>query len=102
MKIKNTLIIILGLLLVGFFFIFSKQNEKLDNVDYQEEFNRNYSVYSLSLPDEISFAGEKVPLDHFDVREALDQEMLVNTYWQSQTLLFMKRAHKYFPRIEFT
>ncbi len=100
MKAKNTLVIIFGLLLVSFFFIFSKQDERSDNIDYQKEFNRNYSVYSLSLPDEISFAGEKVPLDHFDVREALDQEILVNTYWQSQTLLFIKRAHKYFPRIE--
>ena len=100
MKTKNTIFIISGLILVGFFFIFSKQDERSDNMDYQKEFNKNYSVYSLSLPDEISFAGEKVPLDHFDVREALDQEMLVNTYWQSQTLLFIKRAHKHFPRIE--
>jgi membrane-bound lytic murein transglycosylase D len=100
MKSKNTVIIVAGLIFVSFLFVFSKQNEKLDNVDYQKEFNKNYAVYSLSLPDEITFAGEKVPLDHFDVREALDQEMLINTYWQSQTLLFIKRAHKYFPRIE--
>ncbi len=26
--------------------------------------------------------------------------MLVNTYWQSQTLLFIKKAHRYFPLIE--
>jgi peptidoglycan lytic transglycosylase D len=100
MKTKNTVVIVAGLIFAGFLFIFSKQNEKLDNVDYHKEFNKNYAVYSLSLPDEITFAGEKVPLDHFDVREALDQEILVNTYWQSQTLLFIKRAHKYFPRIE--
>jgi len=100
MKTKNTVVIVTGLIFAGFLFIFSKQNEKLDNVDYHKEFNKKYAVYSLSLPDEITFAGEKVPLDHFDVREALDQEMLINTYWQSQTLLFIKRAHKYFPRIE--
>ncbi|MFC2104234.1 lytic transglycosylase domain-containing protein, partial [Bacteroidota bacterium] len=58
------------------------------------------SVFSLPLPDNLAFAGESVPLDHFDIRESLDQELLVNTYWQSQTLLFIKRANKYFPAIE--
>ena len=29
-----------------------------------------------------------------------DKELLKNTYWQSNTLLLHKRAHKYFPIIE--
>jgi len=46
------------------------------------------------------FAGEDVPVQNFDTYESLDREMLVNTYWQSQTLIFIKRANKYFPIIE--
>lgn len=34
------------------------------------------------------------------MKESLDRELLVNTYWQSQTLLFLKRANRYFPIIE--
>jgi len=30
----------------------------------------------------------------------MDRELLVNTYWQSNGLLLIKRAHKYFPIIE--
>lgn len=52
------------------------------------------------MPEELSFAGEDVPMDEFDVRERFDRELLVNTYWQSQTLLFIKRAHRWFPVIE--
>ena len=48
----------------------------------------------------MDFAGEKVPLDDPDIRERLDRELLVNTYWQSNGLLIIKRAHKYFPIIE--
>jgi len=48
----------------------------------------------------LDFAGEKVPMAYFDVKENLDRELLVNTYWQSQTLLFIKRANRYFPLIE--
>ena len=81
-------------------FINSRSKEEIKDTDYQQVFQKKYSIFSVSLPDELSFAGEKVPMDYFDVRESLDQEILVNTYWQSKTLLFIKRANKYFPEIE--
>jgi len=59
-----------------------------------------YKVYALALPESMDFAGEAVPLDNPDIRERLDREMLVNTYWQSNMLIMIKRAHKYFPIIE--
>lgn len=63
-------------------------------------FGQTYKIFSVPLPDTMSFAGEKVPMNHYGIRENLEQEMLVNTYWQSQTLLMLKRAHRYFPVIE--
>ena len=76
-------------------------SEKGTGDDYfHEAFQKKYSIFSLPVPDSLNFAGELVPLDYFDVRESLDQELLVNTYWQSQTLLFIKRANRYFPAIE--
>jgi hypothetical protein len=60
----------------------------------------NGKFTSVSLPNELNFAGERVPLENFDVREALDKELLVNTYWHSQTFLMIKRANRFFPEIE--
>jgi hypothetical protein len=60
----------------------------------------NYTIKALPVPKNINFAGETVPLEDPDVYERLDRELLVNTYWQSNALLLMKRAHKYFPVIE--
>ena len=57
-------------------------------------------MYALPIPEQLDFAGEKVPLDNPDIRERLDRELLVNTYWQSNMLLLIKRANKYFPVIE--
>ena len=59
-----------------------------------------YKVYALKLPDTLNFAGEKIPLDTPDLRERFDRELLVNTYWQSNMMLMLKRANKYFPKIE--
>jgi len=37
---------------------------------------------------------------NMDTRERLDRELLVNAYWQSSTVLNIKRANKFFPIIE--
>lgn len=60
----------------------------------------NYNVYALPIPEYIDFAGEPVPLQNPDIRERLDRELLVNTYWQSNMFLIIKRANKFFPQIE--
>ena len=59
-----------------------------------------YKIVSLPIPDTLSFCGEAVPLDIFYVREALDQELTVNTYWHSATLQLIKRANRWFPLID--
>jgi len=91
-------IVLLSLFLVKYF-TFSSDTEK-DNENYQRYFNKSYKVFALEMPDSISFCNENVPIDMMDIEERLDREMLVNSYWQSQTLLFFKRANKYFPVIE--
>jgi len=63
-------------------------------------FNQTFKVFPVPLPDTMSFAGEKVPMNHLGVREGLEQEMLVHTYWQSQAMLMLKRTQRYFPVIE--
>lgn len=60
----------------------------------------SYKVYALQLPEVLDFAGETTPLDAPDIRERLDKELLVNTYWQSNMMLLLKRANKHFPLIE--
>jgi len=59
-----------------------------------------FTVYGVEVPAALEFAGEPVPLDLFDVREALDRELLSNTYFHSQTIRLIKLANRYFPEIE--
>lgn len=70
------------------------------DLDHRQRFNDGYKVFSLTLPNQLTFCGEPVPMDRIDVRERLDRELLVNTYWQSNTLLAHKRANRWFPLIE--
>jgi membrane-bound lytic murein transglycosylase D len=86
---------VLLILISGFVFTFEDFTALKS---YGEE--PSYKVYALELPDTLSFAGELVPLHSPDLRERLDRELLVNTYWQSNMMLLLKRANKYFPTIE--
>jgi len=70
------------------------------DLEHQRLFNDNYKVFSLTIPDQLEFCGEKVPMERLDVRERLDRELLINTYWQSSTLIAHKRANRWFPLIE--
>ena len=38
------------------------------------------NVVVPKIPEEASFAGERVPLEYFDVRESLQREMLIINY----------------------
>ncbi len=51
------------------------------------------------LPDSLSFCGERVPLECFDVRESLESELIKIMYWHSSTILYLKRANRYFPTL---
>ncbi|MEL7006741.1 MAG: transglycosylase SLT domain-containing protein, partial [Bacteroidota bacterium] len=64
------------------------------------EYGGTLNVKSLELPEEMYFAGERVPLEIPDVRERLDRELHVNTYWHSSTIFLIKKAHRWLPQIE--
>ena len=99
--LKSLLLIALltGGAMVGHLFTFSVSNT--DTVlDHPRHFHGGYKIFSLTLPGEVRFCGEKVPMEKLDVRERLDRELLVNTYWQSNSVLAHKRAARWFPVIE--
>lgn len=59
-----------------------------------------YKINAPKISKTINLCGETVPVDQPFIYEKIDRELLVNMYWQSQTFLFIKRAHKWFPIIE--
>ena len=60
----------------------------------------SYGVPELIIPDTVMFAGERVPLEIPDVRERLDRELHVNTFWHSNTIFLLKRGHRWLPDIK--
>lgn len=91
-----------GTLLIGIVFtlFWCSGIEPTDTSNVSSGIKRNIVVSSPVLPDSLNFCNEKVPLEYFDIKEGLEREILVNTYWHSQTILLIKKANRFFPVIE--
>ena len=49
------------------------------------------------IPQYVEWAGEKIMLDRYDMRERFDREMVSFCYGHTNTLMIIKRANRYFP-----
>lgn len=103
MKLKPLVYIIsgvvLGVAVVGSLaFKITKYDES--SVTVKKNKKVQYKWYIPDIPKQIDFAGEKVPLDRWDVREQLEREVLTNSYYHTNTLYTLRLTTRYFPIIE--
>jgi membrane-bound lytic murein transglycosylase D len=90
---------IMMLLSAGFLFTLLVSADDQNAVaPYYEESTLSASPWAL--PENVTFAGEAMPLQNFDTRESLDRELNATAYRHGSTLLTIKRAGRYFPEIE--
>ena len=102
------MLMILGVVFVISTLIFAVQQGDNFGAEYQgkdiqlkdKNVSSEYRISAIEIPADLNFASEEVPQEDPEIMERVDREFLVNTYWQSNALLLMKRAHKYFPVIE--
>ncbi len=99
---RSGLFLSAGLILgVGLTVLFSFDRDKSPELaEVKEEGRLLYKWYVPETPREISFAGEKVPLDRPDVREQLERELLGNYYGHTNMLYVLRQVPRYFPMIE--
>ena len=100
-KISIIAIIMASVAIAGEAFIFATRKDKNEEeAIHARAIRADYRVYAPTIPDSLAFCGERVPLNLYYVREALDRELVSNMYYQSSTLFYIKRATRFFPTIE--
>jgi membrane-bound lytic murein transglycosylase D len=88
------LIVVVKIVVVVLVLGSAKSDDSKDIIESQAEYT------SAEIPASVSFAGERMPLERFDIKESLDRELLSNAYFHSQTIRYIKLAPRYFPIIE--
>lgn len=93
-RVLLPLIIAANIVVVVFVLGAAKSADSTINIEGEIKFT------AVEIPTSVSFAGEAMPLERFDVKESLDRELLSNAYFHSQTIRYIKMAPRYFPIIE--
>ncbi len=101
---SNRKSVIAGIALISLIVVISIINQSFKEIGKNSRrFTPVDSVYfnkPYKLPENIIFAGERMPLENFDTRESLDREILISSYRHSSTIIIIKRAYRYLPVIE--
>ena len=96
----NRAIRFLSILTIAFVAVLFTNTISQKNEPLVKNVAESYEIKAIKTPKNMELAGEAVPLNKADIKERMDRELLVNTYWQSNGLLLIKRANKFFPIIE--
>lgn len=99
-KIKSLLNVVLSTL-GGIFFLlivssFVSKYDLLNNKPVEPAM----VIKSITLQESYEFAGEKLPIKDWDIRERLERELYANVFQHSSTIIAIKRSMRYFPLIE--
>jgi len=105
MKRTNFLLLFFGtgfFIMVGLFLLSNKEAtiESMIDTPPERDFYTLAQTNSVPIPDQVDFCGDTIVLDRIDLRERFDREMNTFTYLHGTTLLYLKRANRFFPIIE--
>ena len=90
---------------VSFFcaIIFSSFNKNINNINIRNDQKIYDTIITSKLPElpgQMSFAGETVPLERWEIKEQLEREFIL-IYYETGTMLYiMKLVNRWFPLIE--
>lgn len=79
---------------------FNQIDKSEETVEVKQDGRLQYKWYAPQLPNKVSFAGEPVPLDRWEVRERYDRELLMNYYMHGSLMYILKLSYRQFPIIE--
>ncbi len=102
-KIQNLLYICIVISVLNIFMItlyFRQRTPAETQVPVNLPSADKLSCSDIAMPAQISLAGETVPINRQDVREALKKELIVNTYLHSHTIQILKNAPRIFSIVE--
>lgn len=95
-----TLKIIISILTISICFVSCKNETSKIDYPVVKEIKAPQNFTFPPLPKEMTFAGKKIILKDIDIRERLDREVMVEAYFHSATTGGLKRATRFFPKIE--
>lgn len=84
---------------IMFLFLLSCNNEPktpVEKPEFTKELIENHFVVP-EVPNSIFFVGDSISFKDLDLKERLDNELVINNFWHSNTIMMMKRSNRWLP-----
>lgn len=91
---------ILLILVLSGQWLYNTYYRPVSDTDFKDSFFSNYKVRGVTIPKDLNFCGEQVPISDFTVKECLEKELFIHVFDQPNTLLLNKKANRWFKIIE--
>ncbi|MBL7917545.1 MAG: lytic transglycosylase domain-containing protein [Bacteroidia bacterium] len=62
--------------------------------------NNNNNVFGLNIPQNLTFCGEQIPADNYEIGQNLEKEFFSSSHWKKNYYLLFQKASRWFPYIE--
>ena len=98
-EIQYILAALILVLTAGYFFSAKQANPDNPSQHADTQRDNNTAIILQDIPDDLNFAGERVPIEDIDIRERYDREIIINTHFHSNTILLIKKANRWMPSI---
>ncbi|MDH8701286.1 membrane-bound lytic murein transglycosylase D [Dysgonomonadaceae bacterium PH5-43] len=98
-KIRSYILITFLSTVVVILLFVTMSSKSVKNIEEQKPYVSSLTV-AVAPPDYVEFCGEKISLERLDMRERYDREINTFTYFHATTMLYIKRANRFFPIIE--
>jgi hypothetical protein len=74
------------------------------NFGCKDQPSQKFRIEETYVPEILTFCEDTIPISDPDIRERLEKELIINTYWESNTIQWYKKScyfnqWKYWNRI---
>ena len=91
---------VLSIICLGLVVFSMSSNQSWTSENEEEMQQLPQVIKSVPIAANVDLGGERIPIERPDVKERLDRELMVNSYWHSNTIQAIKITNRFFPIIE--
>jgi len=99
-KLNPVILVVIFFAAFSFIYFLLKKSVYPPTTNKLAYVNNNFNILGLNIPANLSFCGEKIPSNNYEIKINLEQEFFTNAYWKANSSVLFLKAQKWFPYIE--
>ena len=75
-------------------------SQEIETSTFNAGLTGRYQFFAINIPKDANIAGERIPIEDYDVYERFDRELRIQIMYQGYSNVLIKRTRRWFPVLE--